>query len=424
MRDVAAPSAISDVHLTVSSLDALPPVPLSPDLLALLPREVRILLLTAGPEGNDHELRAMLAGGVDWGELLVALEWERAVPVAWWRLKGLGVDPQSEGCLALERLARVTEFRALTLEDRLSRISRGLQEAGIPGILLKGAGLALSVYPSFAQRPMGDIDMLVPPHQARRAWEVALSQGWVWDEYVYPEGHYAAHHHLPPLFDGARTGARLELHTALSLSSHPFAMTFEEAQAVSRALPGPEGGRIRVLDPEHMLIHLAVHFAWAHLASFGIWRLARDVAALGRGGIDWTRAVEVARRYRAGPSLYWSLRLCSALSGVDVAPPEVVDAIRPRRPAWLLRILERHLALHVVSRITPCPSEKARRVMWSLALQPGRTATSSARPWDSEPARLPSGYAGEPGIWSRVKGQWRHARDWQRYAGAIGGRAP
>ncbi|MBL8981589.1 MAG: nucleotidyltransferase family protein [Gemmatimonadetes bacterium] len=398
-------------------------MPLKPALLQLLPKEVQILLLTAGGSGTDAELKRLLGGEVAWGELLVALEWERAVPVAWWRLKQLGASASTPGGAALERLSRVTEFRAMALEDRLRRTLAGLQEAGIPVILLKGAGMALTVYSSFTERPMGDIDLLVSPHHARRAWDMALAQGWVWDDYTYPEGHYQAHHHLPPLFDGARTGARLELHTALSLSSHPFAMSFEDAQAVSRVVPGWEDGRTRVLDTEHTLIHIAVHFAWAHLASFGIWRLARDLDALSRSGIDWGRAVEVATRYRAEPALFWSLSLASALSGVDVAPAGVLAELAPRRAPWMLNMLERHMAMHVVSRVTPCPSEKLRRLMWSLALSPARTATSDARPWDSEPSRLPAVYSGEMGLLNRIRSQWSHARDWRRYLGALGGRA-
>ncbi len=393
-----------------------------PELLSLLPHEVRVLLLTAGGEANDAEIRSLLDAGLPWENLLVVLEWERAVPVAWWRLKSLGASVDTPGGEALERLSRVTEFRAMTLEDRLRRVIAAFHEAGIPVILLKGAGLALSAYPSFTHRPMGDIDLLVSPHHARRAWDVALAQGWIWDEYVYPEGHYQAHHHLPPLFDGARTGARLELHTALSLASHPFALSFEEAQAVSRPVGALDDGRTRCLDPEHTLIHLAVHFAWAHLASFGIWRLARDVDALARQGIDWEKATEAAKRYRAEPALFWSLQLASSLSGVDVAPPEVLRAVRPSHAEWLIRTLERHLAMHVVSRITPCPSEKLRRLMWSLALSPRRTATSAARPWDNEPSRRPAVYAGEMSVMNRIRSQFGHAREWRNYLRAIGGR--
>ncbi|MCC6318855.1 MAG: nucleotidyltransferase family protein [Gemmatimonadaceae bacterium] len=383
-------------------------------LLGLMSREMRILLLTGGGESNDAQLRDLLAGPVQWDGLRTLLEWERTLPVSWERLKRLGVDASQDGADQIERLSRVSGFTALMLEDRLRRLIAGLESEGIPAILLKGAGLALSAYPRFADRPMGDLDVLIAPEHSKRAWELALSQGWVWDEHEYPSSHYQAHHHLPPLFDAARTGVRLELHTALSLSSHPFSLSFEQARAVSRPI-SERSELTRVLDPEHQLLHLAVHFAWGHLASFGIWRLARDVAALAERGIDWQRVLELSRGYKAEFAMYWSLRLADLLCGVSVAPVGVLASLAPRRSAWMLQLLERHLAIHVIAIITPCPSAKLRRAMWSMALEPNRTATSRERPWDSEPARRPTVYAGDAGVVTRIKTQLTRGRAWRRY---------
>ena len=384
-------------------------------LLGLLSPEARLLLLTAGGATNDGALREVLAEGLNWNEVLRLLEWERALPVAWSRLKTLGVDTTTADAVAIERLSRVSEFNAMTLEDRLLRLVRGFEEEGIPVVLLKGAGLALSAYDSFSERPMGDLDVLVAPRHSRRAWDKALAQGWVWDEHEYPQRHYQAHHHLPPLFDGARTGARLELHTALSLSSHPFSLSFEDAQAVSKGVTGRGASLARVLDTEHALIHLAVHYAWGHLASFGIWRLARDVDALARQAVDWDRVAALARKYRAEFALYWSLRLVSNLSGVAPAPAGLLKAMAPRKPGWVLSLLERHFAVHAISLMTPCPSDKMRRFMWGLALAPDHTATSRERPWDSEPARRPTVYTGDVAVARRIRAQLGSGQAWRRY---------
>lgn len=391
----------------------------NPRLLTLLSREARLLLLTSGGEANDELLRKLLAGGVRWDEVQVLFEWERSLPVSWNRLKRLGVDPTTPETEPIERLSRVCEFSSLMLEDRLRRLIRGCEEEQIPVILLKGAGLAVSAYGKFSERPMGDLDVLISPEHAKRAWSLALAQGWMWDEHEYPQSHYQAHHHLPPLFDSSRTGARLELHTALSLSSHPFSLSFEQAHAVSRAVPGALYRSARVLDPEHALLHIAVHFAWGHLASFGIWRLARDLTALSAQGIDWDRVHQLAREYRAEFAMYWSLHLVDELCGVSVAPPDLLKALAPRRSSWMLHLLERHLAVHVLSIITPCPSDKMRRLMWSLALEPDRTATSKERPWDSEPARRPTVYTGDKAVMTRIRSQLTHGRAWRRYLNVL-----
>jgi hypothetical protein len=299
------------------------------------------------------------------------------------------------------------------LEDRLRRLLFEFGKAGIVVILLKGAGLGLSAYESFGERPMGDLDLLISPANAQAAWEIALSQGWNWDQDAYPREHYQAHHHLPPLLDSARTGARLELHTALSLSSHPYALSFERALEVSRPVRGSWTGQVLALDGEHAVIHLAVHFAWAHLASLGMWRLARDFRALAAKGLDWQRVLELSVQYKAEKSLYWSLRLTEGLCGVRAAPAEVMERLRPLRPEWLLQVLERHLALHVIARYMPCPSERWRRWMWTLALDPSRTATSTSRPWHSAPAQR--AIRSRRGFTEKVGIQLTRARDWRRY---------
>ena len=374
--------------------------------------ESRILLLTAG-DVPDDDLRALLSQPFSWEWLLVLAEWERTLPWSWRRIRASGASIPPAHAEAFDRLARVCEFQSLTLEDRLHRLLAAFGAAGIQVILLKGAAIALTAYRTFGERPMGDLDILIAPRDAKEAWEIALSQGWSWDQQAYPREHYEAHHHLPPLFDEARTGVKLELHTGLSLSSHPYALSFDEALAVSRPI-ARWGERVQALDNEHAVIHLAVHFAWAHLASFGMWRLARDLGALSSKGVDWGRTVELAKRYRADLSLFWSLRLASTLCGVEVAPQWVHEQVRPDRSAWLLEILERHLAAHVIAPIVPCPSEKWRRLMWSLALSPSKTSTSAARPWHAEPARR-LGTGNGMGLLEKIRLQLAHGREWRRY---------
>jgi hypothetical protein len=389
----------------------------NPELLHLMPIESRIVLLTAGDGDNDPALRTLLQAPFSWEQLLVLAEWERTLPWSWLRIRALGAEVPAQHVEAFERLSRVCEFHSMMLEERLRRLLTEFGKAGIRVILLKGAALGLTAYRSFAERPMGDLDLLISPDDAQAAWDIALSQGWNWDEHAYPREHYQAHHHLPPLTDATRTGARLELHTGLSLSSHPYALSFEKALKVSRPVRGTWTGQVLALDGEHALIHLAVHFAWAHLASLGMWRLARDIGALAAQGLDWSRVLDLAAEYKAEKSLYWSLRLTEGLCGVHAAPAEVLEHLRPSRPEWLLQILERHLALHVIARYRPCPSEKWRRLMWSLALDPSRTATSSVRPWHSSPMQRP--VAARLGFMEKVGIQLARGRDWRRYLGLL-----
>jgi hypothetical protein len=69
----------------------------------------------------------------------------------------------------------VTEFQLASLHDRLGKLLTVYAATGIDALLLKGAGLAYSAYEAPVERPMGDIDLLVRPEVAERAWRLALA---------------------------------------------------------------------------------------------------------------------------------------------------------------------------------------------------------------------------------------------------------
>src|SRR4051812_7819301 len=50
---------------------------------------------------------------------------------------------------------------ALLRAHVLATVSRALTAEGLDALLVKGAALALTVYPDAAARPMGDVDLLV-----------------------------------------------------------------------------------------------------------------------------------------------------------------------------------------------------------------------------------------------------------------------
>ncbi|MFN8580731.1 MAG: hypothetical protein U0163_07110 [Gemmatimonadaceae bacterium] len=94
-----------------------------------------------------------------------------------------------------------------------------------------------------------------------------------------------------------------------------------------------------ILDDDHQVIHLSVHLAWSHILSFGAWRSFRDIGAVLNGGrVDWTRVEHAARAHGATSCCYWTLRLASQLSGIDVPAQalawQVSRAPTPWGVAW------------------------------------------------------------------------------------------
>jgi len=65
------------------------------------------------------------------------------------------------------------------IEQDLPLIVNALQSAGIRACALKGVSYAKTLYPSPAERPMSDIDLMVPPRDAARAREALATIGFV-----------------------------------------------------------------------------------------------------------------------------------------------------------------------------------------------------------------------------------------------------
>ncbi|HJU76210.1 MAG TPA: nucleotidyltransferase family protein, partial [Gemmatimonadaceae bacterium] len=350
----------------------------------------------------------------NWPWFIGVAELERATRIAWERLSSLGASPREEASARqLEQLATIAAFRAEHLKARLSETLDVLAREGIGVVLLKGAALATTVYPSFIERPMGDLDLMVVPADAERAHRAARSVGWKWNEGAFPAARYDGHHHLPPLDDAAGTGVRLELHRGIAIEGHPFALSLDDLRERGRTVQ--IGGKSAwVPSPELLLLHEAVHFAWSHVLSFGSWRTARDVQLMARvGEVDWDRFVETARRHRAESCAYWTLSLARLLAGANI-PETVLQNCRPRLGGVGQRLLERHFIYHLFPIEEEWPSERLRRSLWEKAIQPEQYGHGAKRPWefddrgpevtlvaDGAPAPAKVDRLGKLGIWAR-----------------------
>lgn len=403
--------------------------------------EARLLFYLLGGPARDEAVVELLESGLDWEYFSWLVGKEKAIPVAHARLSGYParlVPP--EVCAALSRQALVTQFRMARLEQRLRETLAALRAAGIDVILLKGAGLAATVYRSFAERPMADLDLLVRPEHGAEAWEVVRRTGWRPEGLDGHDGLYAEHQHYPPLVDEGGTNLGLDLHTALLSAGHPFELTL--AQIWGRAEPVPGlGPGVYVLDRATQALHLCLHFAWSHVMRASAWRTFRDLGTLlDSGRIDWGELVDLARSTRAATCSYWTLRLARDLAGVEV-PAESLARLSPPGSDLLLRCLERHFLSQLVKGPgLGCPSPRLAEVAWTSGVRPGWSGHGASRPWSRVPlfqaardeallrAEMGRGDGEPTGAEARKSGAgawiWRHLvklPSWIRYLGLISG---
>lgn len=352
--------------------------------LAVLPADQRLLLLTAGDSDNDALIRETAGESVDWPRFFALAQIERAVPIIYPRLRALASDlVPADGLEQMRRLAQVSDFAMLHLEHRLRESVRALHENGVRTLLLKGAGLAFTVYPGPRQRPMSDIDMLVESSQAGEARRLMLATGWRESDDGPPDEVYLHHHHLPPLFDSRSRDLQLEIHTALFPERQPFAFDTADVWARARVIGATIPGALAPCSV-HALLHTCLHFFWSHQARFGAWRTIRDVNALSRADdIDWQEFVALARAIRGGSSCYWTLRIAEITGGARI-PEEILDALRPRRRAYSLHAIERHLVFNLLPVSDACPSVKLEHLLWEAAAMPRASGHGNLRPWDED----------------------------------------
>jgi len=110
------------------------------------------------------------------------------------------------------RHRRAHEIRTEIITEFLA----AFEQANVQTALLKGAALAHLLYPEPANRPMGDVDVLVPTEQALIDQQTLRDLGYSADD--RKEGYLYDHHHLP-IASNRKAGMQISIevhHDALS----------------------------------------------------------------------------------------------------------------------------------------------------------------------------------------------------------------
>jgi len=387
-------------------------------MLQDLERESQLLYSVARPRVTDAELRALLDNGINFGKLGLLAERERATVPLWQRLASMNDASLPDEASHLQTMAMVSEFRLLHLRQLLVDTLDLLSEKGIEALLLKGAGLAVSVYPRFIDRPMWDLDILVPSDRAQEAWDTMVDQGWQPAPVGAAEGFYGTHHHhLPPLDDPKNVGCVLEIHRELLPGDSPFGFAAADFWPEASSIRF-EGHDVRIPRLSHQIIHLSTHFAWSHMMDSAGWRTFRDLAwIVDSGKVDWDEVVEFALRTRSGTCCYWTLRLARTMVHVTI-PDAVLTSLKPPGGEWRLARLEKAFALSLFPYSDRrCPSVALFRLLWRMGIRPVWSGHTGNTPWDIVElggADMGTGMGQRSSVWDQI----RRFPQWMRFASA------
>ncbi|HZP81301.1 MAG TPA: nucleotidyltransferase family protein [Chthonomonadaceae bacterium] len=320
----------------------------------LLPHEN--LLRACAVSQHDEAARravdlALSAPDLDWKALALASVRHGVMPHVARHLNAFTNDPRipAEFAACFARMGRGIALRNRVLFRETARLLRALEAASIGCLVLKGVGLALTVYPDPALRNFADIDILVEEADYEAAGEIAAQCGFVRDAIAaHPWQHHEAfiatcpediltdtvpHEYdpmlTPELLIRHRHEVSLELHRGLFLRANGFMRDVDLAPfwEGSQAAALPDGTPMRVPSPEAQIVHLAAHAA-THIFRkllFGL-DMARVIATY-REQIDWERVIALADRYEAGNDTYLLLDLAQSEFGAE-APAATLHRLR------------------------------------------------------------------------------------------------
>jgi hypothetical protein len=210
-----------------------------------------------------------------------------------------------------------------------------LHERKIPFLLLKGAALAITVYPDVGSRPMMDVDILIPQSTVRETWNWLEQQGWK-TAHWHPQAirsDYFRYRHAMDFKGPERAGVDLHWHP-LHLSGSPRADAYFQEHAQAKSFLGIP---VLVPDTTEQLAHACIHgIVWNDVPPVR-W-VADAMLLLQRGDpVDWDRLIRFTTYVQAVPYVHRALEFLKRQFGAPV-PDEVVRAlsqVRVRRAVQL-----------------------------------------------------------------------------------------
>jgi hypothetical protein len=318
-------------------------------------------------------------------------------------LTALGVDDELLGLF--KGVHRYVWAQNQLLLNRMKTFLEALEEAGIPTLVLKGAGIVAGSRLDSGMRPMKDLDVLVPTHQTKAAVDVLVRRGLVpvSGMPVWFVTEYAPTFECGWGFETTEHGRslRLDLHWHASyVSRQPDADDdfWDAARVVDL-----RGVHTRALAPADELLVAIVHgLHWDPLPTY---RWVVDAALLARGEsgpVDFDRLVEQARRRRVAAMVTAGLDYLrrefaapiplgtiSALRRSLPGPLERLELRALRRAPWELTALDRAVLRHQDSarRLSPLGRRRVlpHRSSWAAVAErrrpgPGRPPSTYTAP--------------------------------------------
>jgi hypothetical protein len=197
------------------------------------------------------------------------------------------------------------------------KLLHALQDAEIQTYLLKGAGMILGYYKDSGLRVMGDIDLLVPRHQAKEALHICRDLGWAPKEATQQLDIYRSH----ALMLKNKEGHAIDLHWNVLADNGLDALL---ANYIPRKQPLNAPFATAILSPADQLFHTLFH--GLNYSPQPLIRWIPDAAYIltQTPNLDWPYFHHLAKQLKLELPIYTALRYLHHHSFAPI-PPTVLS---------------------------------------------------------------------------------------------------
>ena len=266
----------------------------------------------------------------EWDAYIKRAQAEGVAPMVHKKLKEHGLLPGLPG--SIRDVLAQAYYRSLAFNQvlliELERVLTLLELVQVKVIVLKGAALAVTVYPEIGLRPMRDLDLLVKRSDIRKASELVKSLDYFAEstERIPGIGNLSNHH--ISFRNQGNKNLLFELHWGLIAGdadwrSPSVGWFFEQVEtSSSKAIPFS----ITTLNPSAHLIYLSAHLLLQHGEAQArlCWLYDIHLLICQRGSeINWGKLFEDAARFHWGPAVGAALEKVHLLFGTPL--PDDID---------------------------------------------------------------------------------------------------
>lgn len=278
--------------------------------------------------GNNLSIRHLL--NTDGFKLLAEPSVGSLAPLIYQEFRERGLDGKVPQPVLdwLRNSYALSMAQALRQEQDVLEALRELSNGGVTQILLKGADARLRLYGNPIARPMSDLDILISPEEFPRAQEILAGLGYAPTAEFRPGfgQRFMGQIHLT----AANGRIMVDLHWYIEAVANFYRLPYQRLEQM--AIPWEyEGIAVKLLCPEHFLIHLCLH-NYDELRN--VLQIIDLGLALHRLNIDWALFLqEVAFFHCRAPIVVMLDNLNQIFP--QAVPETVLSSLSRYRPSFL-----------------------------------------------------------------------------------------